>query len=159
MLYASSEAYGLFDKFAKLTPELRWYCHGHANQTPYWRSNVTTTAELSKQMRASRVGIHFKEWSDGYGHVLHNLFAIGKPVVATASYYVDKLGGPLFVDGVTSFNVQTRTDDEVVQIIRRLAQDDQFHQQISENVYKRFKQIVDFDYDAQQVKEMLAKVL
>ncbi len=110
-------------------------------------------------MRAARIGLHFKRWSDGYGHVIHNLFAVGKPVVATASYYKGKLAEPLFVDGVTSFDVQTRTNQEVTDIVRRLAFDDDFHRQISENSAARFKEIVDFDAEAQEIRAMLENVL
>jgi len=149
-----------FVRLAMMTPDLRWYHHGHCNQdSGYWRSNVKTSAEVAAQMRAARVGIHFKRWSDGYGHVVHNLFAVGKPVVATASYYTDKMAGPLFVDGVTSFDVQTRSDVEVAQIIRRLSIDHEFHQRISEASAARFREIVDFDADAAAIRTMLEGVL
>jgi len=159
-LGSAPEDWERFVTLARLTPELRWYHHGHCNQdSGYWRSNVKTSAEVAAQMRAARIGIHFKRWSDGYGHVIHNLFAVGKPVIATASYYADKLAGPLFIDGVTSFDMQTRSTEEVVEIIRRLADDDDFHRQISENAAARFREVVDFDADAEAVRLMLDGVL
>lgn len=159
-LQLSSEDYNRFTRLADLTPELRWRFHGHcAQDDPRWESNVITSAEVAAQMRAAGIGIHFKRWSDGYGHVIHSLFAVGKPVIATASYYHDKLAAPLFVDGVTSFDVQTRSDAEVVDIIRRLATDDDFHRTISEAAHARFKEVVDFDADAEAVKWLLESVL
>jgi hypothetical protein len=166
VLPASSEEYSRFDRLAKLAPELRFYSHGHDNSTPYWRSNVTTTAELARQMQASRVGVHFKTWSDGAGHVIHNLFAIGKPSVITAGYYLGhthdkfpKLAGRLMEDGVTCFDVQAHTDAEAVEFIRRLVNDQDFYFQFSERVYNRFKACVDFDSDAAKIKAMLERVL
>jgi glycosyltransferase involved in cell wall biosynthesis len=165
-LQSSSWFYSRFVALAELTPELRWRFHGHCNQDdPRWESNVLTSAEVAAQMRAAGIGIHFKQWSDGYGHVIHSLFAVGKPVIATAAYYDGrsdgqvKLAAPLFVDGVTSFDVQSRTDEEVVQIIRRLATDDDFHRQVSEAAYARFKEVVDFDADAEAVRAMFEQVL
>ena len=159
-LPSAGEDWDRFTSLAKATPELRWFHHGHCNQdSGYWRSNVRTTPELAAQMRAARIGIHFKQWSDGYGHVIHNLFAVGKPVVATASYYADKLAAPLFVDGETSFDVQTRSKDEVVAILHRLASDDDFHRRISENAAARFSEVVDFDADADAIRAMFEKVL
>ena len=159
-LPSGEEDWERFKTLAALTPELKWRHHGHCNQdSGYWRSNVKTTAEVAAQMRAARIGLHFKRWSDGYGHVIHNLFAVGKPVVATASYYKGKLAEPLFVDGVTSFDVQTRSNAEVTDIIRRLAFDDDYHQRISENSAARFREIVDFDREAEEIRTMLDNVL
>jgi len=159
-LPSGEEDWERFKTLATMTPELRWRHHGHCNQdSGYWRSNVKTSAEVAAQMRAARIGLHFKRWSDGYGHVIHNLFAVGKPVVATASYYRGKLAEPLFVDGVTSFDVQTRSNHEVVEIIRRLATDDDYHRQISEASAARFREVVDFDADAAAIRTMLDNVL
>lgn len=159
-LQSGEEDWQRFVTLAGLTPELRWRHHGHCNQdSGYWRSNVKTTPEVAAQMRAARIGLHFKRWSDGYGHVIHNLFAVGKPVVATASYYRGKLAEPLFVDGVTSFDVQTRSDAEIVEIIRRLATDDDYHRRISENAAARFREVVNFDADADAIREMFTRVL
>lgn len=159
-LPSTGEDWDRFVRLAEMTPELRWRHHGHCNQdSGYWASNVKTSSEVAAQMRAARIGLHFKKWSDGYGHVIHNLFAVGKPIVATATYYAGKLAGPLFVDGVTSFDVQTRSDVEVTEIIRRLATDDDFHQRISENAAARFGEVVDFDADAEAVRAMLDNVL
>ena len=154
---------GEYDRFLRLAaamPDLRLRYHGHVGPVDtHWGGNVETTREVAAQMRSARVGLHFKKWSDGYGHVIHNLFAVGKPVVGTASYYADKLAGPLFVDGVTSFDVQTRTHDEVVAIIRRLVDDDDFHQRVSEASAARFREVVDFDAEAVAIRTMLDGVL
>ncbi len=152
--------YQRFLSLANAMPDLRFRYHGHVGPVDdHWGGNVVTISEVAAQMRAARVGIHFKRWSDGYGHVLHNLFAVGKPVIATASYYADKLGGPLFEDGVTSFDVQTRTKDEVIAIIRRLVEDDEFHERISRAAAARFHEVVNFDAEAEQIRTMLDGVL
>jgi hypothetical protein len=159
-LNADTAEFERFLSLAAAMPDLKFRYHGHVGPVDdHWGGNVVTTAEVAEQMRSARVGIHFKRWSDGYGHVLHNLFAVGKPVVATASYYKDKLGGPLFVDGVTSFDVQTRSKDEVVAIIRRLVEDDEYHEKISRAAAARFHEIVNFDAEAEQIRAMLDGVL
>ena len=149
-----------FKLLAAATPEIQWYHHGHCNQdSGYWRSNVKTTREVAAQMRAARIGIHFKTWSDGYGHVIHNLFAVGKPVLATALYYRGKMAEPLMVEGVTCWDVETKSKEEVVALLRRLHEDDDFHRQVSEASYARFREVVNFDADAEAVREMFSRVL
>ena len=166
VLPASSTEYARFETLAKMTPELRWFTHGHYNGTPYWRSNVTTVPELARQMRASRVGVHFKRWSDGFGHVLYALAAVGKPTLVTGGYYLGytddlfpKLAGELMEDGVTCFDVDKHTNEEAAAFIRRLVNDDEFYQKMSTNVYNRFRSVVDFDADAEKVKKLLEGIM
>lgn len=152
--------YNRFLSVAAALPEVRMRYHGHVGPVDdFWGGNVTTSEELARQMRSARVAWHCKTWSDGYGHVLHNLAAVGKPLVGTASYYADKLGGPLWVEGETSFDVQRHTKDETVAFIRRLLVDDELHERMSRAMAARFREIVDFDAEAEQIRLMLDNVL
>lgn len=160
MPFGGPGEYERFLRLARALPELRVRYHGHVGPVDeFWGGNVETSAEVAAQMRAARVGLHLKTWSDGYGHTLHGLAAVGKPLVATASYYEDKLGGPLFVEGVTSFDVQRHTDQEAVDFIRRLANDDELHERMSRAMAARFREVVNFDAEAAEIRTMLDNVL
>ncbi len=153
-------AYDFFMRLARALPDLRFRYHGHVGPVDdYWGGNVVTTSEVAEQMRAARVGLHIKTWSDGYGHVLHTLAATGKPLVGTGSYYIDKLGGPLWVEGVTSWDLQRHTFDESVEFIRRLTVDDELHERMSRASAARFAEIVNFDAEAIEIRAMFDKVL
>ncbi len=159
-LNADDNEFHRFLALAEALPDLKFRYHGHVGPVDdHWGGNVVTTREVAEQMRSARVGLHFKRWSDGYGHVIHNLFAVGKPVVATASYYEDKLAGPLFVEGVTSFDVQQHSFDETVAFIRRLTVDDELHERMSRASAARFAEVVNFDAEAEQIRKMLDGVL
>ncbi len=153
-------AYNYFLELARALPDLKFRYHGHVGPVDdFWGGNVVTTAEVAEQMRSARVGLHIKTWSDGYGHVLHGLAAVGKPLVGTGSYYKDKLGGPLWVEGVTSWDVQQHTTDETVKFIRRLVDDDELHERMSRAMAARFRELVDFDREAEELRQMFDKVL
>jgi glycosyltransferase involved in cell wall biosynthesis len=152
--------YTRFLQLAQALPDLKLRYHGHVGPVDdFWGGNVVTSQELAAQMRSARVGLHLKTWSDGYGHVIHDLFAVGKPVVGTASYYEDKLAGPLFVEGVTSFDVQRHSHAETVDFIRRLCNDDELHERMSRASTARFHEIVNFDEEAVAIKAMFDNVL
>ena len=160
MATGDSVAYDFFLRLARALPELRFRYHGHVGPVDeYWGGNVRTTTEVAEQIRSARVGLHIKTWSDGYGHTIHNLFATGKPVVATASYYGDKLAGPLFVEGVTSWDLQRHTFPESVDFIRRLTVDDELHERMSRASAARFREIVNFDAEANEIRAMFDNVL
>lgn len=89
------------------------------------------------------------------GHVIHNAFAVGRPVVGRAAYYKGKLAEPLWEHGVTSFDIDRLSDDELATLLRRLRDDDEYHQQISEAATARFHSVVDWDSEAQAVRELI----
>jgi hypothetical protein len=158
--------YERFQRFAEATPELRWRHYGHCgDRDALWGGDAPSTAVVAAQMRSARIGYHVKRWSDGYGHVGFNWFAVGRPVIGSAGYYlgrqdgVEKLMAPLWVEGETSFDVDTKTQAEVVDLVRRLATDDDYHRQISEQATARFHEVVSFDAEAEQIRAMLEAVL
>lgn len=157
--FSTGVDYQRFLSLAAMTPEMRWRHYGHCgDHDQHWGGDAPSTPEVAVQMRAAAIGYHVKRWSDGYGHVGFNWFAIGRPVIGSASYYADKLMGPLWVEGVTSFDIDRLNDAEVVELIRRLHDDQDYHRQISEQATDRFHEVVDFDADAEAVKALLESV-
>lgn len=156
-----SPGYDRFVAIAGLTgPEATWRWYGHCDEPDeYGAGNLPNTPAVAESMRSTRIGWHYKEWSDGYGHVIHNLFAIGRPVLATAGYYQGKLAGPLFQEGVTSFDIRRHSDQELAEIVTRLLRDDDEWARMCAASAARFREVVDFDADAAAIKHMFEQVL
>jgi hypothetical protein len=115
---------------AAVAPELDWRVYGAYGQAPvdqYAAGNLDVCAYVQRAMQASDAAWHLKRWSDGYGHVIHNWFAVGRPVFGFESYYRDQLAGPLWVEGVTSYNVEGRTPAEIAALLRELRDDEDKH--------------------------------
>jgi hypothetical protein len=154
--------YAEFLDYARELPEFDWKVYGAYGSHPadeFACGNLGSTPDVAAAMRRTRIAWHSKWWSDGYGHVIHNLFATGKPVIGYADYYVDKLAGPLWLDGVNSLDLSRHGKDEVVAWMRRLRDDDDFHQSVSEASVARFAEVVNFDEDAEKVRALLEAVL
>lgn len=151
-----------YDRFRELAArtglEWRWFGHcGEADE--YHGGNSPNTPEVAARMHEARVAWHWKEWSDGYGHVIHNLAAIGRPLLVTSAYYADKLAGPLLVEGVTSWDLRHHTNDELVRIISRLVSDDDHWRRVCLDTAQRFREVVSFDEEADAIRGMLEGVL
>ena len=157
--FAGTPDYARFTRLAGMSGlDFRWF--GHCGEPDaFWGGNAKTTVEVAEQMRATRTAFHVKRWSDGYGHVVHNWFAVGRPVVGSSSYYADKLAAPLFIEGETSFDLDKLNDDEAVRLFQRLSTDDDFHQWISTQAAERFREVVDFDAEAAAIRTMFDGVL
>lgn len=164
--FTGTREYQTFQRVAGMVPSARFRWFGHCGEhDDLWGGDTHTVPEIAASMRDSRIAWHDKRWSDGYGHVLHGWFAVGRPLIGSSGYYlgktdgVPKLGGALFEDGVTSFDVDSRSEKELADIVRRLIVDDDYHQSICDNVRARFEQVVRFDEEADAIREMFARVL
>lgn len=129
--------------------------YGSAPADELAAGNLSVVPEIADAMRAARIGWHTKYWSDGYGHVIHNWFAVGRPVVGSLRYYRDKLAAPLFVEGVTAWDVDSYAPDELLRLLRRLRDDDDFYARACEASAARFRELVDFEREEAAIWQVL----
>lgn len=141
-----------------LMAEMRWY--GHCGEPDQWYAgNSPNTPAVAMRMHEARVAWHWKQWSDGYGHVIHNWFAVGRPVLGTSAYYHDKLAGPLFVEGKTSYDITRRSPGEVADLIHRLINDEDHWLRMCEASAQRFRDVVSFEEEATEIGRMFERIL
>lgn len=153
--------YDEFDFLAHHYPEFDWKVYGAYGTQPEdeWAcGNLSSTPMVAERMRQSWTAWHAKFWSDGYGHVIHNLHAVGRPIFSYHNYYADKLAAPLMEHGVTGFDLSRMDEGEVVATLRNL-REPEYHQSISVATAARFREVVNFDQDAEKVRALLESVL
>lgn len=154
-------AYDIWKDAAARNPDMRWSVYGSYGSAPedgFAAGNLGKCAEVGAAMRLSDVAFHLKRWSDGFGHVIHDWFAVGRPVIGWAAYYKDQMAGPLWVEGVTSFDLETKTPHEADLLLRRMRDDPGWHLQLCENAARRFREVVDFDADAEAIRSLIESV-
>ena len=66
---------------------------------------ITGLQKIARLMRNSTFGWHVKPGGDGYGHIWHNWYACGRPIITDFNDYRGKMGGLLFEDGVTGIDI------------------------------------------------------
>jgi len=118
--------------------------------------NSGTTA-LSESMQKNDFIFHVKHGGDGYGHVLYNAYACGKPTIIRSSYYKDCLGEELFNDDNCIDLDKMGFDDAVNKIVDVINDIDQL-KTMSGNAYRAFTNAVNFEQDAEKVKNWLANL-
>ncbi len=101
---------------------------------------------------------HIKPGGDGFGHVIHNWFACGRPVITNFSDYQDKLAGQLLQDGKTAINLEATGFEQSINRILYYSIPEN-HRQICKDAYQRFKEIVDFDKEENEIRKFLEKVI
>jgi len=111
------------------------------------------SAQVPEAMRTSDFVCHFKWWGDGFGHVIHQAAACGKPILTKGSYYAGMMGGRLLTDGVTYIEM---TDDADLNAARiRYWSDPDRYETMSRCIERRFRQVVDYDADLPKIRAFL----
>ena len=158
----NTRTYADFTRIATDHPEFDWRVYGAYGSCPtdQWAAgNLSKCADVGAAMRASDVAWHTKQWSDGFGHVIHNWAAVGRPLIGHEWYYRTQLAGPLWQEGVTSFDLTDKAPDVVAGIVDRLYGDPDLRLRMGENLAARFREIVNFDEEEQAIRRMFEAVL
>ena len=113
-------------------------------------------SEIAEKMKKSKWIIHLKNQGDGYGHLLHNSFAVGRPVIYRGSQYKDKLGERLLEHLVTGIDLDIMPTVQAVNYIREQQFAD--YVKMCENVYNRFIASVDFNKEQKDIENFLSKL-
>lgn len=143
----------LFQEIEKLMPDWNFKVYGGQCRN----GPVGPASEVAKRMAQARFIWHTKAGGDGYGHVIHNIAAVGRPMIVRRMYYQGKMAEPLIKDGETAIVIDGLNNQEIVNKINYY-NDPERYGKLCENAYKNFKNIVDFDKEAEQIKDFLTRL-
>jgi hypothetical protein len=118
--------------------------------------SITGVEMMARLMQESQFGFHVKYGGDGFGHVLYNWFAVGKPVITRLSDYKGKLGEELLIPGETCFDVDSCSVQELGDILSTL-HPGKYLWMCSE-AYRRFTNCVDYDQEELDIRDFLDKL-
>jgi hypothetical protein len=113
---------------------------------------LSPASRVADAMRMADFIWHDKPWGDGFGHVVHNAFAVGRPVIGHAGHYAGQLADPLWIPGVTYIEL---AQQDPWGEIERVAMDHELHRRMSSAAATRFREVVDFSHDAELVRKLL----
>lgn len=143
-------AYRIWEEAQQLAPEFRWQDHGSMH------GDIVNMADVALAMRQSTFIWHDKPIGDGYGHVIHNAAAIGRPIIGHSSYYRGRLAEPFWRDGETCIDLDKHSLPEAIEIMRDLVGHPDRYAAMCDAMYETFRATVDFDADAERIKALLS---
>lgn len=117
--------------------------------------NMNGPLELANAMHDSQFILHSKPGGDGFGHVIFNAYACGRPVIARPSQYAGMLAEQLLVPG-TFIDLDKYGRGEVKNMIIRLTHDEGALFQMGKRASDRFREVVDYEKEAEEVGQWLA---
>lgn len=141
-----------YEELKKLLPDYEFGAFGAA--CPDGVINDLST--IAAIMHTAKFGYHNKPEGDGFGHIIHNWMAIGKPIIVNLNDYKDKLAGELLEDGVTCIDLDLGVENTANRI--KNMSDLEYIDMIN-NVRRKFKEVVNFGEDAYNVRNFLNNLI
>lgn len=112
------------------------------------------TIAVAEEMINSRFVWHTKWGGDGYGHIIHNVPAVGRPLIVKKMYYKDKLAEPLLIDGETCIVIDGMDAEEIMNKINYYSEEVRYRE-MCVKAWENFKKVVDFEKEAEEIKLFL----
>lgn len=113
--------------------------------------NLHPVAEIADAMARSAFGLHVKPTGDGFGHVLHNWAAVGRPLIGRGRYYAGQLGERFWQDGVTCIDMDARPLDDTAALICEVWNDRPRYEAMCCAIRAEFDRI-DWDAEARAIR-------
>jgi hypothetical protein len=112
---------------------------------------------VAMAIRESRFIWHVKAGGDGFGHILFNTAAMGRPVITKMSHYSGKLGEKLLIDGETCINIDGLGPEDIIKKIEYFNQPMRYDA-MCKATYRNFKEKVSFDKDFDKIKKFIKEL-
>jgi hypothetical protein len=131
------QCWPVLEQYRAALPDFQWAVHGIAGEDGI----LQPVSAIADAMAASAFVWHDKAHGDGFGHVIHNAAAVGRPLIGHASHYWGMVPHHLWRDGETCIDLDVRTFEENVALIREIAADPDRHRAMCERIREEFETI------------------
>ena len=112
---------------------------------------------LASEMRAANMIFHVKPGGDGYGHILHNAYAVGRSVITRRSHYFGKWGEILLTNETCiDIDMFSNVEQAACEIEYTLLHEDLLDE-MSNAAYSRFREVVNFDVEEMEIRKWLER--
>lgn len=146
------EAWQDYSELKRMMERLGWEMKAYGGQCP--DGNMTGPHELASKMREAAFIFHVKPGGDGFGHIIHNAYAVGRPVITRPSHYRGQLAEQLLIPG-TFIDLDRYNGPDVKNILTRLMFDPDALEAMGKAAANRFDEVVNYKSEAEGIKSWL----
>jgi hypothetical protein len=148
---AHTGTYEFFQAAVIEMPDFKFAVHGSDGAD----GKVYPCSKLATAMATCGFAWHDKPSGDGFGHVIHYLASVGRPLIGHARYYNGQMAGPLWEDGYTCIDADKHDTQEMVRTLRSIVDNPDRHTRMCQAIRERVDELVDFDAEAARIAEFL----
>jgi hypothetical protein len=127
--------------------------YGHHSKLGF----LSPKERFSGEMRRASFVWHVKPGGDGFGHVIHNSLAMGRPVITVAADYQNSIVWPLLLDEKTCILI----GDNPAENSRKIAalSNPDTIRAMSLAAANRFRNVVDYGWEEEMTKKFLERLV
>lgn len=144
-----------YQDLKRLMERLGWKVRAYGGQCP--DGNMTGAFELAAKMREASFIFHVKPGGDGFGHIIHNAYAVGRPLITRPSHYRGQLAERLLVPG-TFVDLDRYSGPEVKNILTQLMLHPDDLVTMGKAAAARFDEVVDYGKQAAAIGAWLERI-
>jgi hypothetical protein len=114
----------------------------------------TGPREVADSMREAQFIFQVKPGGDGFGHVIHNTYAVGRPLITRASHYRGQLAEQLLVPG-TFIDLDRHYGRELWLLVTGLTASPARLRDMGQRAAERFREVVNYEREAREIADWL----
>jgi hypothetical protein len=141
-----------WNKIKELLPNYDFKMHGIGGED----GNIDRIEHLAYAIKKSSFVFQLKQGENGGGHITHNAMACGKPLICKRSYLKYLFDSGVLEHMVTCIDLE-QSDDWKRDI--EICSEPSKYNQMSEELYLRWKELVNFDIDEVLVRQFLDRLI
>lgn len=145
----------VYNRYKEALPEVTFRAYGASCPDGF----INNVEKLFYEMRDCSIGFMNKPNGDGFGHVFHSFFMLGRPIITNFKDYEDKLGGLLLEDQVTAIDLSRRSFEENVSLIRSILNDRSRLIEMCKNAFNKFREVVDYEREGVEIAKFFQNLL
>jgi hypothetical protein len=127
-------------------PEFEYESWGPGNEL----GSLHSLREIADKMAEAMFVFHVK-FFDGYGHLIHNAYAAGRPVLTVGRAYQGRMGGKLFSPRITGIDLDESEWKEELEFWSQPIN----NETLRRSAAARFDTVVDFAKEAEEVRSWI----
>jgi hypothetical protein len=119
--------------------------------------NLNGVRELAESMSNDQFIFHVKDGGDGFGHILYNAYACGRPVITRKSFYKGKLAEELMNEKNT-IDLDEISAGDAVELITEIMNDQTKMTEACQAAYSSFYSCVNYKEEAEAVSSWINQI-
>lgn len=145
--------WGLFQRYEKELKDWKWLSHGLRCRD----GDITPLKKLVGAMKGGSFIFHAKSLGDGFGHIIHNIFALGRPSIIRGKWYKGRLAEALIEDQKTCIDLDKHDFKTNCSLIKDWSESSAYSQ-MGQNARMRFDKVVNYDQEFNKIKKFLGRL-
>jgi hypothetical protein len=112
---------------------------------------------MGDTMRDMAFLFQVKHHGEGFGHIIHNSYSVGRPAIAMMEFYKGKLASHFLIDDFSAILIDNKDWETLTEKIRYWSEPENHHR-MCVNAKELFEKYVDFDIDERRFRVFLERL-